>query len=186
MTTFCLALSADIGVMQERTASPSMCTVQAPHWPSPQPKRGPLKREIVAQRIEQRHLPGRRIRSRSMLPFTVSVLVLPWTSPLIRAHSADLCGVDFCIRAFIALTPVTGRSWSASNPTFPGPRIGVNDSILLGYTEGTCGRHVRSGSRLCENPTDAMIPLLNRGGNDEGFRSRGGSPAGDAVAGMPR
>ena len=23
---------------------------------------------------------------------------------------------------------------------------------------------VRSGSRLCENPIDAMIPLLNRGG----------------------
>ena len=26
------------------------------------------------------------------------------------------------------------------------------------------------GSSLCENLTDAMIPLLNRGGDDEGFR----------------
>src|SRR5450631_2821453 len=29
--------------------------------------------------------------------------------------------------------------------------------------------HVRSGSRLCENLTDAMIPLLNRGGMMKGF-----------------
>src|SRR2546430_3795622 len=28
---------------------------------------------------------------------------------------------------------------------------------------------VRFGSRLCENPTDAMIPLLNRGGVMKGF-----------------
>ena len=47
---------------------------------------------------------------------------------------------------------------------------------------GTDGRF---GSRLCENLTDAMIPLLHRGGNDEGFRSRGGSPADDTVTGMP-
>src|SRR5713226_7712033 len=31
------------------------------------------------------------------------------------------------------------------------------------------GFHVRSGSRLCENLTDAMIPLLNRGGMMKGF-----------------
>src|SRR6202142_3804658 len=29
--------------------------------------------------------------------------------------------------------------------------------------------HVRCGSRLCENPTDAMIPFLNRGGMMKGF-----------------
>ena len=29
--------------------------------------------------------------------------------------------------------------------------------------------NVRSGSRLCENLTDAMIPLLNRGGMMKGF-----------------
>ena len=45
--------------------------------------------------------------------------------------------------------------------------------------------YVCFGPRLCENPTDGMISVLNRGGTDEGFRSRGGSPAGDAVAGMP-
>ena len=28
---------------------------------------------------------------------------------------------------------------------------------------------VRVGSRLCENPNDAMIPLLNRGGMMKGF-----------------
>src|SRR5665647_2716097 len=29
--------------------------------------------------------------------------------------------------------------------------------------------HVRCGSRLCENPIDAMVPLLNRGGMMKGF-----------------
>ena len=29
--------------------------------------------------------------------------------------------------------------------------------------------NVRIGSRLCENLTDAMIPLLNRGGMMKGF-----------------
>ena len=43
VTTFCAGLSEEAGVTQERTALPSMCTVQAPHWPSPQPKRGPCR-----------------------------------------------------------------------------------------------------------------------------------------------
>jgi hypothetical protein len=30
-----------IGVMQDRTALPSISTVQAPHWPRPQPNFGP-------------------------------------------------------------------------------------------------------------------------------------------------
>src|ERR1700739_1226194 len=29
------------GMLQERTALPSMITVQAPHWPNPQPNLGP-------------------------------------------------------------------------------------------------------------------------------------------------
>ena len=51
-----LSPTPETGVMQERTARPSICTVQAPHWPSPQPKRGLLKREFVAQGVEQRHV----------------------------------------------------------------------------------------------------------------------------------
>ena len=36
--------AAETGVMHERTASPLKCTVQAPHWARPQPKRGPSRR----------------------------------------------------------------------------------------------------------------------------------------------
>jgi hypothetical protein len=35
--------TVESGVTHERTAVPSMCTVQAPHCPRPQPKRGPCK-----------------------------------------------------------------------------------------------------------------------------------------------
>src|SRR5579862_3839983 len=38
MPRFCAPLT---GMLQERTAVPSMITVQTPHWPSPQPNRGP-------------------------------------------------------------------------------------------------------------------------------------------------
>jgi hypothetical protein len=34
--------TAESGVTQERIGSPLRCTVQAPHWASPQPKRGLL------------------------------------------------------------------------------------------------------------------------------------------------
>src|SRR4030095_3893469 len=35
--------TAEIGRMHERTASPLMMTVHAPHWPRPQPNRGPCR-----------------------------------------------------------------------------------------------------------------------------------------------
>jgi hypothetical protein len=37
----------------------------------------------------------------------------------------------------------------------------------------------------CENPIGAMVSHAESRGDDEGFCSRGGSPADDAVAGMP-
>src|SRR5437763_15706476 len=33
----------ETGVMHDRVATPLMITVQVPHWPSPQPNRGPRK-----------------------------------------------------------------------------------------------------------------------------------------------
>ena len=45
-TTFCRAVIDDSGVTHERTASPSMWTVQAPHCASPQPKRGPCSARL--------------------------------------------------------------------------------------------------------------------------------------------
>jgi len=33
---------SEIAVMQERIGSPSRSTVQAPHWPRPQPNFGPF------------------------------------------------------------------------------------------------------------------------------------------------
>jgi len=41
------------------------------------------------------------------------------------------------------------------------------EAVTFGYPRERVFRHaarVRCGSRLCENPIDAMIPLLNRGG----------------------
>ena len=53
------------GVTQERIACPSTMTVQAPHWPRPQPNFGPAQRQIVAEHVEQRR---RRIDVHGVLP----------------------------------------------------------------------------------------------------------------------
>src|SRR5258706_15669365 len=42
MVVIFLPIAALTGVMQERPALPSICTVQAPHWARPQPNLGPL------------------------------------------------------------------------------------------------------------------------------------------------
>jgi len=38
MVVICFWLTAPTLVMQDRSAFPSIKTVQAPHWPSPQPQ----------------------------------------------------------------------------------------------------------------------------------------------------
>jgi len=43
-------------------------------------------------------------------------------------------------------------------------RVGDEDYTRNGPVILRCALRVRDGSRLCENPIDAMIPLLNRGG----------------------
>ena len=50
----CAARRGEIGIRQENAASPSTITVQAPHWPRPQPNLAPFRREVVAQHVEQR------------------------------------------------------------------------------------------------------------------------------------
>src|SRR5438552_679506 len=70
MVVICRPAAARSEVMQDRVATPSMSTVQAPHWPSPQPYLLPVR-----SRSSRRTLS--RLRSGS-----ASVLTL---SPLIRS-----------------------------------------------------------------------------------------------------
>ena len=48
--------SVETGVTQENTARPSTSTVQAPHWPRPQPNLAPFSSQLVAQHVEQRRV----------------------------------------------------------------------------------------------------------------------------------
>ena len=43
MVVIFLPATALTGMTQERTAAPSMCTVQAPHWATPQPYLVPVR-----------------------------------------------------------------------------------------------------------------------------------------------
>ena len=50
VTTLLFPLIEDNGVTHELTALPSTCTVQAPHWARPKPKRGPCSQGCQAAR----------------------------------------------------------------------------------------------------------------------------------------
>src|SRR5438105_203277 len=82
-------LTLETGVMHDRVATPLMMTVHAPHWPSPQPNRGPRK-AISLRRIYSSGVVGSMSKV-CVLPFTFSVMLLILRSPSSEArHYAGL------------------------------------------------------------------------------------------------
>src|ERR1700724_3354562 len=73
-------LTVEVGVIQERVATPFMMTVHAPHWPSPQPNRGPCKPRSL-RRMYSSGVDG-ATSTVCALPFTFSamLLILPFSS----------------------------------------------------------------------------------------------------------
>src|SRR5258708_27604898 len=63
-----LPATAESGMEQERTGSPSRCTVQAPHWAIPQPNLVPV-RWSESRSTHRRGVPGAAATSR-VLPLT--------------------------------------------------------------------------------------------------------------------
>src|SRR6266481_1595977 len=72
-------LTAEVGVMQDRVATPFMSTVHAPHWPSPQPNRGPCRARSL-RRVYRSGVDG-SISKVCIPPFTFSVILLILHSP---------------------------------------------------------------------------------------------------------
>src|ERR1700758_3781170 len=72
-------LTLETGVMHDRVATPLIITVHAPHWPSPQPNRGP-RRSRSLRRMYSRGVVGSTSRVCD-LPFTFKVTLLIWGSP---------------------------------------------------------------------------------------------------------
>src|ERR1700732_1964624 len=77
------------------------------------------------------------------------------------------------------------RSSSCRRPLWVDFVEEILEQIVGVYRAVGLANNVAFGSRPCENPTGAMVSLAESRGDDEGFCSRGGSPADDAVAGMP-
>src|SRR6185295_903061 len=72
-------LTLDVGVTHDRTATPLMMTVQAPHWPSPQPKCGPCT-PTSFRRMYSSGVNG-STSTVCLPPFTVSVILLMLGTP---------------------------------------------------------------------------------------------------------
>src|SRR6188472_2610926 len=68
MVTTSPPASSEMGRLQDREATPSMCTVQAPHWPMPHPYLVPLRSRT-----------SRRTQSSGVSGATSTVVVLPLT-----------------------------------------------------------------------------------------------------------
>src|SRR4051812_8645341 len=66
--------TAEVGVIHDRVATPLMSTVHAPHWPSPQPNRGPWRPRSL-RRIYNSGVEG-SISSVCVPPFTFNVILL--------------------------------------------------------------------------------------------------------------
>src|SRR5262245_3049189 len=67
-----LPSTAEIGVMQDRIASPSRCTVQAPHWAMPQPNLVPV-RPSVSRSTQSSGVSGATSTDWAF-PFTVNLI----------------------------------------------------------------------------------------------------------------
>ena len=128
-----LASTAESGVTQERTASPSTCTVQAPHCAEPAAEARAVQAKIVAQHVEQRH---RRVVVFDRDPLAIHGKRLGFGHGRPPNPRTGIYAARTFASAPVALTPVTGAFLECFRHS-PGPRIGVNYSILLGYTEGT-------------------------------------------------
>src|SRR6058998_3810846 len=66
----------ETGVMHDRVATPLMITVHDPHWPNPQPKRGP--RTPISFRNTYSSGVAESTSTVCVLPFTFRVTLLIW------------------------------------------------------------------------------------------------------------
>src|SRR5678815_2476984 len=83
MVVIFLPSTALTGMTHERTAVPSMCTVQAPHWAMPQPNLVPVRPTC-----------SRSTHSSGVLGSTSTLVDFPLTVKL--AIACLLLGVDLC------------------------------------------------------------------------------------------
>src|SRR5688500_9495503 len=104
--------TADTGRMHERTASPLMRTVHAPHWPRPQPNRGPCRSRSL-----------RRTYKRGVAGSTSTVCVFPLTRRVklaIARRSVQLPEVNHEAHEEIEdHEESSGFSWCPSIPSWP-------------------------------------------------------------------
>src|SRR6185437_6104678 len=99
------------GVRQERRATPLMITVQAPHWPSPQPYFVPVK-PISSRRTKRRGMSG-SLTTEYCLPFTEIVLAAAFAEALRLA--ADRCApARFASTVVITHAPSQSHGWMLS------------------------------------------------------------------------
>src|SRR5882762_6987148 len=69
-----LPCAADTGIRQENMRSPSMCTMQAPHWPAPQPNLVPVSFSSSRSTHSRRVLSG--ALTLTGLPLTVKLIAI--------------------------------------------------------------------------------------------------------------
>src|SRR4029077_16897017 len=85
-------IAKDTGTEHERKALPSMSTVQEPHWPSPQPKRGPCNPRLSRSAYKS-GICGSSATMAAGLPFTLSASFIEAPSPERHAHCVPARGV---------------------------------------------------------------------------------------------
>src|SRR5258708_543993 len=108
-----LPCTLDTGVRQENVRPPSMCTMQAPHWPAPQPNLVPVSLSSSRSTHRRRVLCG--ASTLTGLPLTLNLIAM--MAPLCWAADGPE-GIGFSYRR-------------GAEPCYSAPEIGVNAALPL-------------------------------------------------------
>ena len=93
---FCVGATAEAGITQLRTATPSRCTVQAPHWATPQPYFVPVR--LSCSRSTQSNGVSGSASNCTRLPLTVNSAMpaAPFAPPGWRARASLAASAEPC------------------------------------------------------------------------------------------
>jgi nicotinamidase-related amidase len=169
MVVICLAPTVPTGTWQERVATPSMCTVQAPHWAMPQPYLVPVSRACRAapramaccgQYAYAAIEPTKRLFAAARaagLPIfystgdTRSESRPEFVGPLPNATNASIDPTDFAIRpefkpqqGDVVITKQRASAFYGTPLTAHLTQLGVQTLIICGESTSGCVRAIRS------------------------------------------
>src|SRR2546428_12206069 len=153
MVVTALPCTADAGMRQENMRSPSMCTMQAPHWPAPQPNLVPVS--FSSSRSTHRRRVPSGAATLTCLLLTVNSIAM--MAPLCWAADGPegLDSVTGVVRSHATprakSAPMLRCRWpTSSRPRVISPEAGTKKQVP--GAPGACSARLKPGLRRLPEP----------------------------------